>query len=160
MSTAWDSSLPASMKESNCFCSAYNFSLCADIGLDSLYQLFLSASPSDNCVLCSLRLSHISSWKNPKSFNSFCLEKVLFTFTCSAEANSKKSLHLLGCWLVKNKEEMRLVIADHYSQRNGGYECCQIFITLEHFIALEHFIILFMANFPLLYKCNASLLNA
>jgi len=30
---------------------------------------------------------------------------------------------------------------------------------LEHFIALEHFIILSMANFPLPYKCNPSLLN-
>lgn len=114
MSRVWDSSLPASTKESDCFYSAYNFSLCADIGLDSLYQLFLSASPSDNCVLCSFRLPHISSWKNFNSFNSFSLEKALFALTCS-EANEKKSFHLLGCWLVKNKGEMRLVIANHYA---------------------------------------------
>lgn len=139
-----------------------NIALCVDVGPDSLCQLLLSASPSDNSVLCSFRLPHISSWKNFNSFNSlFQLQLrqfyLLWHILMKPIANIVLLLGVLTCFL---QEQDRIKTNDCWSLcLEGDCECCQTFIMLGHFIALKYFIMLSMANFPLSYKCNPSLLN-
>lgn len=75
-----------------------NLAVSEDIGLDSLCQLFLSASPIEYCRPCSFRLLDTSSWKIFNSFLQLLSETVPLTLTHSHKADDSK--YCSTCWGV------------------------------------------------------------
>lgn len=131
MNTIWDSSLPESTEESASTLHATT-ALCADTELDSLCQWLLSASPSNNCVLCSFRLP-IYSWGKFNSFSSL-LSAVVLALTHSREC--------LACWgagflVTRQKRDWRLLIA-----MLGGREAVSAAKVLSSQNILSHWNIL------------------